>query len=206
MTAEERIAALEQRLRRVEDELAIGRLLASYGPLVDAGDADAVAELWAPDGEYSGEGWHMQSRSDVADMVRSAAHQELIGDGSAHFLGPVCVEVDGDEAVAVCESILVRHNEDGSGYRVWRAGANHLVVFGMTELEGKVALVTGGGAGIGEAIARRFAGEGAKVVVAERGTGTGQDVAEAIGGLFVPVDGGSHINGVAWTPDLDAAH
>jgi len=97
MTAEERIAALEQRLRRVEDELAIGRLLASYGPLVDAGDADAVAELWAPDGEYSVEGWHMQSRSDVADMVRSAVHQELIGGGSAHFLGPVCVDVDGDE-------------------------------------------------------------------------------------------------------------
>jgi hypothetical protein len=128
MTAEERIAALEQRLRRVEDELTIGRLLASYGPLVDAGDADAVAELWTPDGEYDVEGWHMQSRADVADMVRSPAHQGLIGAGSAHFLGPVCVDVDGDEAVAVCESILVRYNEDGSGYRVWRAGANHIVL------------------------------------------------------------------------------
>ena len=58
----------------------------------------------------------------------------------------------------------------------------------MTELEGKVALVTGGGAGIGEAIARRFAEEGAKVVVAERDKHSGQTVAEAIGGLFVPVD------------------
>jgi ketosteroid isomerase-like protein len=128
MTAEERFAALEQRLRRVEDELAIGRLMASYGPLVDAGDADAVAGLWAEDGEYDVEGWHMRSRADVAKMVRSPAHQGLISGGAAHFLGPVRVDVDGDEAVAVCESILVRHNDDGRGYRVWRAGANHVML------------------------------------------------------------------------------
>ena len=42
MTVEERLAVLEQRLRRAEDELAIARLMASYGPLADAGDADAV--------------------------------------------------------------------------------------------------------------------------------------------------------------------
>ncbi|MGO9734888.1 nuclear transport factor 2 family protein [Mycobacterium sp.] len=128
MTAEARLAALEQGLRRVEDELAIGRLMASYGPLVDAGDADAVAGLWAEDGEYDVEGWHMRSRADVAEMVRSPAHQGLISGGSAHFLGPVRVDVNGDEAVAVCESILVRHNVDGRGYRVWRAGANHVML------------------------------------------------------------------------------
>ena len=126
MTVEERLAALEQRLRRVEDELAIGRLIASYGPLVDAGDADAVAELWTEDGEYDVEGWQMRSRADVAEMVRSSAHQRLIGGGSAHFLGPVSVQVDGDTAIAVCESILVRRNDDG--YRVWRAGANHVTL------------------------------------------------------------------------------
>lgn len=51
MTVEERLAVLEQRLRRPEDELAIARLMASYGPLADAGDADAVAGLWAEDGD-----------------------------------------------------------------------------------------------------------------------------------------------------------
>ena len=56
------------------------------------------------------------------------------------------------------------------------------------QLTDRVALVTGAGAGIGEAIARRFAEEGATVVVAERDESTGRDVAEAVGGLFVHVD------------------
>ena len=56
MTTDDRIAELEQRLLRLEDERAIERMIGSYGPLVDAGEADATADLWAVDGTYDVEG------------------------------------------------------------------------------------------------------------------------------------------------------
>ena len=121
--SDDRLDRLEQRVQALEDELAIVRLVASYGPLVDAGEADAVADLWAEDGTYDVEGWQMTSRDDLRAMVGSEGHQGLIEGGCSHVLGPVHVTVHGDEAVAVCESILVRHR-DGA-FSVRRAGANH---------------------------------------------------------------------------------
>lgn len=63
----------------------------------------------------------------------------------------------------------------------------------MDRLKNKVAVITGGGAGIGRATCELFAEEGAAVVVAERDEATGREVAQAItshGGkaLFVATD------------------
>lgn len=116
------LVALLERVGRLEDEAAISRLVASYGPLVDAADADAVAALWAPEGTYDVEGWQMRSRADVHAMVCSPEHRGLVEGGCTHFLGPAVVTLAGDAATAVCESLLVVHR-DGR-FVVARAGAN----------------------------------------------------------------------------------
>ncbi len=60
----------------------------------------------------------------------------------------------------------------------------------MGRVEGKVAVVTGAGTGIGRAAAKRLAEEGAIVTVAEMDEGTGQEVASEIGGraIFIQHD------------------
>lgn len=55
-------------------------------------------------------------------------------------------------------------------------------------LKDRVAVITGGAGGIGAASARRFASEGAKVVVADLLEKEGKSLAEEIGGIFVRVD------------------
>ena len=56
------------------------------------------------------------------------------------------------------------------------------------QLEGKVAVVTGAASGFGEGIARRYAEEGARVVLADLNDQMGGRIADEIGGTYVHAD------------------
>ena len=58
----------------------------------------------------------------------------------------------------------------------------------MRGLDGKVAVVTGGGAGIGAATARRLALEGMRVVVVDWDADAAERVADEVGGLALAAD------------------
>lgn len=68
----------------------------------------------------------------------------------------------------------------------------------MLKLDGKTALVTGGNSGIGLAVARRLAQEGAHVFITGRRQGQLDEAAASIGALATPVQGD-----ITRTDDLD---
>ena len=66
------------------------------------------------------------------------------------------------------------------------------------DINGAAALVTGGASGIGAAVVRALAAQGARVVVADLDEDRGRAIADEVGGVFVRVD-------VTRTEDLVAA-
>jgi hypothetical protein len=119
---EEALRSLEERLRRLEDERDVARVVARYGPLVDNGDP-AAADLWLENGVYDVDELLMEGSAAVADMVRSKPHAAFVAEGCAHFQGPVEVRVQGDEAEAVGYSLMLVHHTEG--FRLRRVTANH---------------------------------------------------------------------------------
>ncbi len=71
-------------------------------------------------------------------------------------------------------------------------------------LAGKTALITGGGRGIGRAIAIHLTALGARVVVAGRTVSDLEETAKAVGGLALPMDAGEPASIQAALVDLAA--
>jgi SnoaL-like domain len=117
------IEELELRIRRLEDESAIQRLIMSYGPAADAGLATFAAGAWLEDGVYDwdAEREPHQGRDAVETMLQSDGYHGLIGEGAAHFGGPLLVAIDGDRATALNYSLIMRRED--RRFFLWRVSA-----------------------------------------------------------------------------------
>jgi NAD(P)-dependent dehydrogenase (short-subunit alcohol dehydrogenase family) len=73
-------------------------------------------------------------------------------------------------------------------------------------LAGRVCIVTGGAQGIGEACIRRFAREGARVVIADIDDSRGAALAAELGGLYIHCDVGDKAQVDALVAQTMAAH
>ena len=119
----DRVAALEERLRRVEDQLAIHRLINGWGPAVDTGNGEAAAELFTDDAILESDLSYLVGPAAITAMVYGEGHQALVRDGSAHIPAFPIVSIEGDAAEAIGYTRVYRHTPDG--YEVWRVSANH---------------------------------------------------------------------------------
>lgn len=123
MNVEDRLAALEARLRGAEDQLEIIRLINTYGPLVDSGEGQAAAHLWIEGGVYDLGAARPKAYDDIAAMYDGQHHQELIHTGCAHLMATPRITVNGDKAEAVGYSFIVL--KEGERWFVYRAAINH---------------------------------------------------------------------------------
>lgn len=119
----EALDGLLARVQQLEDREAIRALIASYGPLADCGEAEALAALWREDGGYGVGGMGAAiGRAEIAGLIEGPVHQQLMADGCAHLLGPVAIDLDGNRAVARGHSVVLRHGE--GGFELFRVSAN----------------------------------------------------------------------------------
>jgi hypothetical protein len=130
---EEMVTQLQERVARLEDQVAIYQLMMSYGPSVDSGTSAFTAGLWTDDGVYDFDNVSddLVGSQAIKEMVEGPRHQSYIMSGCAHLVGIPYVEIDGDRAVATGYSSL--NHFDGEGFRIGRITANR---WELTRTEG----------------------------------------------------------------------
>lgn len=109
-------ATIEQRLRRVEDELAIRRVLVEYSATQDARDYAGYAALFAREGEWvNGRNVH-KGRAAIHKMLVDLYGEPPPGftnNESFHISSNAQIDVQGDRATARSRHLLVMRGPAG---------------------------------------------------------------------------------------------
>ena len=106
-------AALEARLRRVEDELAIRRILADYTAFLDARDYDSYVALFAEQGEWTNHGGRFTGRAAIRAMLEQVVGPPGNPSGATYHLNSnERVDVEGDRATAVSRFLFMMRSPE----------------------------------------------------------------------------------------------
>jgi hypothetical protein len=125
MVGEDRLDALEARVRELEDRDALAQLVASYGPAVDSGEAAAAAALWSENGVFDVVPYfELVGHDGIAGMVNDEGHQSLIHNGCGHVLTAPKLSVDGDHARGWNYAFNIRWDADADRFWIARLSAN----------------------------------------------------------------------------------
>jgi ketosteroid isomerase-like protein len=117
--------ALEARLRRVEDQLAIYQVICGYGYAVDGLNADAVGACYTEDGIYAvGDIGAFDGRAQIEAITRDPGHLQYVAAGCAHMSTVPHVIIEGDKAIATCHTMVPMHGADG--FFIGRLSASRL--------------------------------------------------------------------------------
>jgi ketosteroid isomerase-like protein len=115
MADEQRIDALEQRLRRIEDERAILQTLYTYGHAIDYDDEAAFADCWTEDAVLEWP-WRepIEGREAILGAFRAHTHAPAVY--HKHFMVEPQVELDGDRASVHCMYARLDRDDTGAPY------------------------------------------------------------------------------------------
>jgi len=109
-------ATLAQRLQRVEDELAIQRVLVEYSATQDARDFAGYAALFARDGEWVNGPNRYKGRDAIYQMLIDLYGQPpegFVNSESYHISTNFQIDLDGDRATAKSRHLLIMRGEQG---------------------------------------------------------------------------------------------
>jgi uncharacterized protein (TIGR02246 family) len=106
--------SLAARVQRVEDELAIQRILVDYAAFLDGRDYASYAALFAPDGEWTNATGSHKGQAEIRKMLEGTLGPAGAPNRSNyHIITNPRVDLNGDRATATSRYLFTMRGPDG---------------------------------------------------------------------------------------------